>query len=222
MTSGDAGGGAGAAAHVRPPRDVRRRRTRRRCRRRRRSTTPTARWSARCPRALRALAERLPWRLGLTQSPDGGWSDFVGLHPNRALPVYAAQAPDGDAGRHRRPTCVRYLRAHHIGGFTWLLRDRLEDGQVASPTDGLFELAEVFEQRWREALARRRPATRRWRSAVPPRRRALAARDAGREAAARRRLGARADLRGDRAREAELDRRAVAGAAAGARRSRGA
>lgn len=103
------------------------------------------------PAELRALAERLPWRLGLTPSPDGGWSDFVGLHPNRALPVYAAQAADGTLGA-TEVDLVRYLRAHHIGGFTWLLRDRLEDGQVADPEDGLFELAEVFDRRWREAV----------------------------------------------------------------------
>jgi hypothetical protein len=100
---------------------------------------------------LRPLAERLPWRLGLTASPDGGWSDFVGLHPNRALPVYAAQSPDGTLGM-AQEDLSRYLRAHHIGGFTWLLRDRLEDGQVIDPEDGLFELAEVFDRRWRDAL----------------------------------------------------------------------
>jgi hypothetical protein len=104
------------------------------------------------PPELRPLAERLPWRLGLTPSPDGGWSDFVGLHPNRALPVYAAQAADGTLGV-AEVDLLRYLRAHHIGGFTWLLRDRLEDGQVIDPEDGLFELAEVFDQRWRGALA---------------------------------------------------------------------
>jgi hypothetical protein len=103
------------------------------------------------PAPLDALAERLPWRLGLTQSPDGGWSDFVGLHPNRALPVYAAQALDGTLGI-AEADLTPYLRAHHIGGFTWLLRDRLEDGQVADPEDGLFELAEVFDRCWREAL----------------------------------------------------------------------
>jgi hypothetical protein len=101
---------------------------------------------------LRALAERLPWRLGLTKSPDGGWSDFVGLHPNRALPVYAAQAPGGRLGV-GQADLFRYLRAHHYGGFTWLLHDRLEDGQVDDPEDELYELADVFERRWREALA---------------------------------------------------------------------
>jgi hypothetical protein len=100
---------------------------------------------------LRALAERLPLRLGLTASPDGSWSDFVGLHPNRALPVYAAQAANGTLGL-AEEDLIRYLRAHHIGGFTWLLRDRLEDGQVVDPEDGLFELAEVFDRRWRDAL----------------------------------------------------------------------
>ena len=50
------------------------------------------------PARLRQPAERLPWTLGLTQSPDGRWSDFVHLHPNRQLPLYAAQAPDGELG----------------------------------------------------------------------------------------------------------------------------
>jgi hypothetical protein len=103
------------------------------------------------PAAFRELAAHLPWRLGLTSSPDGGWSDFVGLHPNRALPVYAAQSAAGGLGV-RDADVARYLRAHHIGGFTWLLRDRLEDGQVADPEDDLFELADIFERRWRDAL----------------------------------------------------------------------
>lgn len=103
------------------------------------------------PPSLRDLAERLPWRLGLTKSQDGVWSDFVGLHPNRELPVYAAQALDGALGM-EEVDLNRYVRAHHIGGFCWLLRDRLEDGQ-ADPDDALLELADVFDSRWREAVA---------------------------------------------------------------------
>ena len=103
------------------------------------------------PEALRATAERLPWRLGLTQSPDGGWGDFVGLHPNRELPIYAAQGADGNLGT-TRAELRRYLRAHHYGGFCWLLRDRIEDGQVDADRL-LMELAEVFEVRWRDSLA---------------------------------------------------------------------
>ena len=102
------------------------------------------------PLSLRDLAERLPWRLGLTKSPDGVWSEFVGLHPNRELPVYAAQAPDG-ALAVAQIDLNRYVRAHHVGGFCWLLRDRLEDGQ-ADPDDALLELADVFDSRWREAI----------------------------------------------------------------------
>jgi hypothetical protein len=104
------------------------------------------------PAPLRGIAGVLPWRLGLTQSPDGGWSDFVGLHPNRALPIYAAQAADGGLGL-TPADLFRYLRSHHIGGFTWLLHDRLEDGQVQDPEDALFELADIFDRRWRESLA---------------------------------------------------------------------
>ena len=63
------------------------------------------------PEALRATAERLPWRLGLTRAPDGGWGDFVGLHPNRELPLYAAQGPDAGLVT-SRSELRRYLRAH--------------------------------------------------------------------------------------------------------------
>jgi hypothetical protein len=103
------------------------------------------------PARLRDTAEKLPWTLGLTSSPGGSWGDFVRLHPNRELPVYAAQASDG--GHCLRPADLhRYVRAHHLGGFTWLLRDRLEDRQVAAdPT--LLELSELFGRRWRDALA---------------------------------------------------------------------
>jgi hypothetical protein len=102
------------------------------------------------PARLRQPAERLPWKLGLTKSPDGRWGDFVRLHPNRELPLYAAQAADGTLGL----TAVdlsHFLRAHHLGAFAWLVRDRLEDGQVATD-DHLLELADVFDQRWREAI----------------------------------------------------------------------
>ena len=102
------------------------------------------------PARLRQPAERLPWTLGLTQSPDGRWSDFVRLHPNRQLPLYAAQAPNGELAL----TAVQlnpFLRAHHLGAFAWLVRDRIEDGQV-EVDDQLLDLAEAFEQRWREAI----------------------------------------------------------------------
>ena len=161
------------------------------------------------------LPERLPWRLGLTQSPDGGWGDFVGLHPNRELPLYAAQAPDGALGPRRGRRCVRYLRAHHLGGFAWLLRDRTR-GRAGRRADDRPARA---GRRLRAALARGAGATATGDAPLAEAlcRRATARWQRGtrrREAPARRRFGARADLRGDRPGEAELDRRAVAGAAA--------
>jgi hypothetical protein len=102
------------------------------------------------PARLREPAQRLPFTLGLTSSPDGGWGDFVRLHPNRDLPMYAAQTRGGSyclAGE----DLARYVRAHHFGGFAWLLRDRVEDRQVAS--DGvLLELSDIFGRRWRDAI----------------------------------------------------------------------
>ena len=102
------------------------------------------------PARLRQPAERLPFMLGLTQTPDGRWSDFVRLHPNRELPLYAAQGTDGELGL-TAFQLNHFLRAHHLGAFSWLVRDRIEDGQVEID-DQLLELAELFEQRWREAI----------------------------------------------------------------------
>jgi len=136
------------------------------------------------PARLRQAAERLPWTLGLTQSPDGRWSDFVHLHPNRQLPLYAAQASNGELGL----TAVQlnpFLRAHHLGAFAWLVRDRIEDGQV-EVDDQLLDLAEAFDRRWRQAIidgtgdgllaeALFRRATARWQRGTRAERKMLAA-----------------------------------------------
>jgi hypothetical protein len=141
------------------------------------------------PARLREPAERLPWRLGLTQSLDGRWGDFVRLHPNRELPLYAAQTPDGELGL-SAVDLGHFLRAHHLGAFAWLVRDRIEDGQIGDGPveegDHLLELAEVFEQRWREAIidgtgdavltqALFRRATTRWQRGTRAEQRVLAA-----------------------------------------------
>jgi hypothetical protein len=111
----------------------------------------TYRWLCdRLPGRLRKPAKQLPWKLGLTPAPDGRWGDFVRLHPNRELPLYAAQAPGGGLGL-SAVDLGPFLRAHHLGAFAWLVRDRLEDGQVLGD-DQLLELAEIFEERWREAI----------------------------------------------------------------------
>ncbi|RKH43797.1 hypothetical protein [Corallococcus sicarius] len=79
------------------------------------------------PTDLQPFAKELPFHLGLTAHPEGGWEDYSALAPFQRLPAYAAErsgpalAPEFQA---------RYLRAHHRGGFFGLLIDRLEDGQV--------------------------------------------------------------------------------------------
>jgi hypothetical protein len=112
--------------------------------------------TATLPARLHELAEGLPRRLGLTEAPRGGWGDFVGLHPNRELPVYAAQAAAGaDGGGFCLPpeALHRFVYAHHVGGFYWLLRDRIEDGQVFLCPNDLVELGHLLGERWQQALA---------------------------------------------------------------------
>ena len=110
--------------------------------------------TASLPSRLAETARALPKRLGLGTAAEGGWTDFVGLHPNRELPLYAAQEIDEDTGG----LCLspaelhRFVRAHHVGGFAWLLRDRLADGQVPAD-EQLMELARRYTEGWRDALA---------------------------------------------------------------------
>jgi hypothetical protein len=109
--------------------------------------------TATLPSRLHPLARVLPWRLGLTPREDGGWDEFVGLHPNRELPVYAAQASAPDAGLCLAEGALhQFVRAHHAGGFAWLLRDRLADGQVGAD-DELLELSRHYAAHWRETLS---------------------------------------------------------------------
>jgi hypothetical protein len=104
------------------------------------------------PGRLQATARVLPWRLGLTAREDGGWDEFVALHPNRELPVYAAEAPAGEGGLRLDPDGLgRFVSAHHAGGFAWLLRDRLADGQVTADEE-LLELVRRYGAHWRAAL----------------------------------------------------------------------
>lgn len=104
------------------------------------------------PGALRPVARALPHRLGLTASPSGGFEDFVILHPNRELPLYAAEDPAAPGGMIVAPErALRFVRAHHFGGFCWLLRDRLADGQVQEDA-ALLELRDRMWERWIDAL----------------------------------------------------------------------
>jgi hypothetical protein len=105
------------------------------------------------PARLAETARTLPARLGLTQAKEGGWGDFIGLHPNRDLPLYAAQDAEVAGGLSLPlPELHRFVRAHHVGGFAWLLRDRLADGQIAAD-DQLMELARRYTEGWRDTLA---------------------------------------------------------------------
>jgi hypothetical protein len=108
--------------------------------------------TASLPESVRPVLSGLPHRLGLTSSAEGQFGDFVTLHPNRELPVYAAE--DGlslDGEEMSADRVGSFQRAHHLAAFYWLVRDRLADGQV-SADDKLAQACELLRQRWVETL----------------------------------------------------------------------
>jgi hypothetical protein len=107
--------------------------------------------SASLPSGLQDLARGLPHRLGLVSAPDGGWDEFINLHPNRDLPLYAAQGADG-ALAVPAARVARFSRAHHAGAFCWLVHDRLRDRQIAADAR-MQDLGGALAVCWRQALA---------------------------------------------------------------------
>lgn len=106
------------------------------------------------PESVRPVLSGLPHRLGLTSSETGQFGDFVRLHPNRELPLYAAEEMSGlgDVACEISPDRVAcFQRAHHLAAFYWLVRDRLADGQVAVD-DTLAQARELLRRRWIETL----------------------------------------------------------------------
>jgi hypothetical protein len=102
------------------------------------------------PESVRPVLGGLPHRLGLTSSEDGQFGDFVTLHPNRELPVYAAADAAGIGGLSPERV-ASFQRAHHLAAFYWLVRDRLADGQVAE-NDTLAQAGELLRRRWVDNL----------------------------------------------------------------------
>lgn len=80
------------------------------------------------PSSTRGITQAMPYRLGITSLPAGGWRDYVRQPPMFDLPGYMADR----APRAVSPAALRrYRRAHHCAGFYGLIVDRVEDGQVA-------------------------------------------------------------------------------------------
>lgn len=103
-----------------------------------------------CLSALPAWAEEiasaLPFRIGLTERPEGPWEDFITLDVDRALPFYAADETVDPA------RIERFVRAHHAAGFYGVLQDRIDDGQVSREPE-LIALASLLRRHWWRALA---------------------------------------------------------------------
>lgn len=93
-----------------------------------------------------ALAQHLPFRLGLVDRPDGKWSDFTKFEVVNALPAMCnAQSVDP----------APFVMAHQSIGFFFALVDRVADGQVVQDDDLLRvrgELREVAISKLGEAI----------------------------------------------------------------------
>lgn len=97
--------------------------------------------------ARRGLAAELPYRLGLTRDPEGGFEDFIRLPPNRDLVAFAA-----DSAALPRELIERYRAAYCHGVYHGLLADRLADRQ-AFPGPELLALRDTLRERWQQALS---------------------------------------------------------------------
>jgi hypothetical protein len=121
-------------------------------------------WSAlvaRHPGPHRNLVKALPYRLGITDRPDGGWHDYVHYEPLYDLPGFLT---DLVAKGVPHSLLDRYRRAHHISGFYGLLIDRVADGQVQQDPALRADRA-WLRKAWENSLVRatgRPGAARRW------------------------------------------------------------
>ncbi|MBN1206214.1 MAG: class 1 isoprenoid biosynthesis enzyme [Myxococcaceae bacterium] len=107
---------------------------------------------AEMPVDLRPFAAELPFHLGLTHRPDGGWEEYAALAPFQSLPAYAAEDTDRPGPPLTPESLSRYLRAHCRGGFFGLLIDRLADGQVPERPEWP-RLRQCLAERWEQSLA---------------------------------------------------------------------
>lgn len=91
----------------------------------------------------------LPYRLGITWRPDGGWRDYVAMPPMYDLPSYIAES----AARSVSTDALdRFRLAHHCSGFYGLLIDRVADGQIVD--DALLRRDRRWLRRaWLDSLA---------------------------------------------------------------------
>lgn len=81
----------------------------------------------RAPAHLRDAARALPYRLGITHRPSGGWGDFAKIEPICDLPLFALESVAPSVSDE---SVGRYRLAHRVGGFHGLLVDRVADGQA--------------------------------------------------------------------------------------------
>ncbi|MBL8679950.1 MAG: class 1 isoprenoid biosynthesis enzyme [Myxococcales bacterium] len=113
-------------------------------------TSPDETWRALLEqRAIerRALTRVLPYRIGITPRPDGGWGDYVREPIMFDLPAMLA-----DELGTQPFDASKWTRAHHCAGFFGLVADRVADQQVFEDAALRDDRAWLFEQ-WKSALA---------------------------------------------------------------------
>ena len=101
------------------------------------------------PPPLATYGVGLPYKLGLTADPAGGWEDFWILDPNRRPERYTADRISDPLGAE---DAERWAGAHHCAVFFGLVYDRVADDQVP-PVQPLLSTRRAFRLAWERKLA---------------------------------------------------------------------
>ena len=105
----------------------------------------------RFPERLRERALGLPWEIGISRSPEGGFADYAASLPMQELPLFAADGVGVGGAQPSEETLERFRLAHYCGGYHGLVADRLADGQIEADA-GLLEIRDLLYESWVESL----------------------------------------------------------------------
>ena len=95
---------------------------------------------------LRPVASTLPYRIGISMRPDGGWEDFSQLEVLYDMPVVVGRGLGFESSK-----VAEFRAAHHRAGFYGLVADRIADGQVAEDV-ALRAVRAGLKRAWEDSL----------------------------------------------------------------------